>query len=301
MGEILTKSFGMIFMICLAYFLKKRGVFKADDSKIIATLILTVNLPCVVISGFKEFAMTTSLVVALLAGFLFNVVCITVGYLISVRKSKENKLLYMMTAGGYNVGIFTIPFVASFLPPSAMLATLMFDMGNAPMVFGGLSATTSVVVNKEKTNPMPILLKKLSKSVSLISYICLFIIYTLGFTLPSQVFVVTDIAAGATGYLAMIMVGLMVEVKIPIDELKAVSGCIVTRYACSALFAVGVFYSPLPYDIRKALMICAFAPLSTSSMVLGQEIGCKPVHMGIVGSVTIMVSIVCMLGIVIFV
>ncbi len=301
MTEVLTKAAGFILLIALAYILKLRGFFKPEHKDIIAKMALMITLPCVAISGFKSFTYDVSYLVAIVLGVVVNVAGLSIGTLLSLKSSKDKRALMMMSTAGYNVGIFTIPFVSSFLTSSALLGVMMFDIGNSIMIFGSSAAITDAIVNKHTGNPVPAIIKKLLSMPAFIAYFTMFIISLVGIRLPDAVFTITDIGASATSFLAMMMIGIMLDFNIPKAEILSVSWVIALRYIFSAVVATIIFFSPLPYEVRKGLMVVVFAPLSTASVVFAQALGCKSSSVGIVGSLTIMLSIIFMVGIIIFI
>lgn len=302
MQEIITTAFSFIIIILLTYFLKKIGMFKPEDKKFLSAILLNVNLPCVIINGFSDFTYDNSLILAIFLCLGISVVSIFSGYIISKNKPKEVTALYMMTSSGYNIGIFTIPFVSSFLSSTAVVCALMFDVGNAIWVFGTAAAITSAVVNKNKSNPIPAILKKLFTTVPFLSYIFMMFILLLNIQLPDIVFAVTDLGANSTSFLAMVLIGIMIEFNIDKTELREVLSVIGLRYSISILGCVLIFFLPMfDIELKKALMIAALSPLSTSSIVFSQKLGCKASSVGAVSSLSIIFSIIAIICVLVFV
>lgn len=302
MQDIIFTACGFIVIILLSYFLKQIGMFKVDDKKFLGTILINVNLPCVIINGFSDFNFDISLILAIFLCMGISVFSIFVGYFVSRKKDKDVQILHMMSGCGYNIGIFTIPFVSSFLSSTAVVCALMFDIGNAVFVFGTTAAITSIIVNKDKSNPIPAILKKLFTTVPFIVYIVMAFVIALNITLPDIVFSVTDLGANSTSFLAMVMIGIMLEFNIKKEDLKVVSSAILVRYGVSALASVLIFLLPMfDLELKKALMITVFSPLSTASVVFTQKLGCKASLVGAVSSLTIIISIIAIVSIIIFV
>lgn len=105
---------------------------------------------------------------------------------------------------------------------------------------------------------------------------------------------VSLITGGASTFLIMVMVGLMLEVNIPKEDRKDVGRVVAIRYLGSALFAALIyFFLPFPENFRKALMIAVFAPSTAVSIVFCQKLGCKPSTPSAINSLCIPVSLVC--------
>lgn len=300
MGDIIAKATGLIIIILTAYILKQVGIFKKEDKNFLGGILLNINLPCVIISGFQAFEFDISLVVAVAICYFSSFIGIGIGYLVSRKKDKEILILHMMGTAGYNIGIFTIPFVSSFLSAEAVLCVLMFDIGNALMVFGTISAITLAVVNKEKTNPLPQILKKLFTTIPFLTYILTISIALLGIKLPHEIYIVTDIGADATAFLAMIMIGIMLELNINKEDFKDALSAILTRYGHALWVSVIIYFLPFDIEIRKALIIAMFSPMSTASLVFSEKMGCKPSLLGVFSSLNIFLSISIIIGIILY-
>lgn len=298
MDSVLVTASGFFLMIFIGYLMKKRGLIQLKDKDFIGVVLLNVCLPAVIVVSFKTFVFDISMVVALLIGMLANLGGIFVGYLLSRNKSKEDQALFMVLAAGYNIGIFTIPFVSSFFEPPAVLAVLMFDVGNAIFVMGTSAAIISGILNNEKGNPLPAIAKKMSKSPTILTYVVMFTFVALGVEFPEALFTIVDIPSRATSFLAMIMVGIMLEFKIEKSESKELFRLLCLRYGY-AFFLAFLAYKVLPFDVevRKALMIGVLSPMSTASMVFAQTLGCKPSLVGGAGTFSILFSMIFIVGV----
>lgn len=297
-GDILVTAGGYFIMIFLAYFMKKKGILSLKDKDFIGTILLNVCLPCVIVMSFQSFAFDVSMVIALLIGMGANFTGIFVGYALSRKKSKEDQALFMVLTAGYNIGIFTIPFVSSFFTASAVMAVLMFDVGNAIFVMGTSAAIISGILNQEKGNPLPAILNKMLHSPTILTYIALFSVIGMGFDIPEEVFTIADIPSRATSFLAMTMVGIMIEFKIEKSEKKELLGVLGLRYGYAfAMSALLFAVLPFEVEIKKALMIGVLSPMSTASMVFAQKLGCKPSLVGGAGTFSILFSMIFIVGV----
>lgn len=300
MGEILIKSVGFVLFILLAYFLKQRGMLKKEDKRLLGALLINVNLPCVVISGFRGFEYSSAFIIVLVLSFCVCGIGVGLGYLASRKKDNETIALHMLHASGYNIGTFTLPLVSVFLSKTAVLSVMMFDISNAIMVFGIIFAVTSAVVTKEKQNPLPLILKYLTSSVPFLTYIAMILSIALKITFPSELYVITDIGASATSFLSMIMIGVMLEFNMKKEDLKQISSAIFVRYAYSLVVAVSIFFMPFDEEIKKALIICVFSPTSTLNIVFSEKLNCKPSLIGAFSSLNIVISMTIITCVLIF-
>ena len=66
-----------------------------------------------------------------LIGFLSTIFMSALGYLISMKKSREERIFYMLNLPAYNIGNFTLPFVSGFL---GAVGTVLTVLGAAEMI-----------------------------------------------------------------------------------------------------------------------------------------------------------------------
>ena len=52
-------------------------------------------------------------------------------------RNRENRAFDVLNLPGYNIGLFAMPFVQSFLGPVGVVTTSLFDTGNAFICLGG--------------------------------------------------------------------------------------------------------------------------------------------------------------------
>ncbi|MDD3252399.1 MAG: AEC family transporter [Lachnospiraceae bacterium] len=302
MWEIIVKAFSIIFIIALGYVMKKRGIFKVEDRKVLSNMIFMITLPCVLISSFKSFQYSNSLIISIFVGLGINLVMLLVGYLFARKRDHSTKGLYMMNCCGYNIGTFTFPFVASFLDASSMIIVAMFDIGNAIMSLGGTYAITAGVTNTGDKGSFGEFFKRLFSSIPFITYMTMLLLSLIGIRLPAEVYTVTDLIGGATTFLVMFMIGIIFEIQIPKEDIKDVGAIVAIRYIGSLLFAILIYrYLPIPEMYRKVLMISVFAPNTAIAAVFCQKLGCKPSVAGVLNSICIPISLVCITLLLVFI
>ena len=72
MFDILLKSCSFVFIIILGYVLKRAGLFKERDYKVVTSAVIYITLPAAVITSFAAHELDFSLILAVLIGFAFN-------------------------------------------------------------------------------------------------------------------------------------------------------------------------------------------------------------------------------------
>jgi len=293
--EVLVKSGAYIFIIVLGYMLKRIGFVSSTDHKLISRIVLNITLPAVVISGFAAHGMQLQLLYIVLFGLLCNVLMLLLGYWISRKEDNGTRAYYMLNLPGYSIGSFTMPYIQSFLGPSGIVVTNLFDAGNAVMCTSGSYVATSSVVNAgEKTRLMG-MLKKLFSSVPFVTYMLMLALSLLHVSLPSQVITVSSTIGAANGFLAMLMIGMMFEINFERKYLKQVVRTLSIRFVSASLFAALFYFcTPFSQEIREVLVIVSFSPVSGLSPVFTEKCRGDGALASLTGSLSILMSIVIM-------
>lgn len=293
MTTILLKALMFVLIICLGYFLKRNGFFRADDYRVISKIVLNITLPAAVISGFADFAMDISLLVVVALGLACNIIMVLLGFLGGASSGERAQAFYMLNLSGYNIGCFTMPFVQSFLGPFGVVTACMFDSGNSIMCTGGTYAAAANVVGSRDEGVGFTLVKKLFSSIPFDVYLLMLILSILDIHFPSTINSFFAIIAGANSFLAMLMIGMMVEFDLEWQYLRQAAVTLTVRYVISALFAaIFYFVLPLSLEIRQVLVLVVFAPISALVPVFTEKCQGNAALSSLTNSVSIFISMI---------
>lgn len=292
MIDILIKAFGFVLIIIIGFLLKNKGICKREHGQFLSTIIMNITLPCSLLSSINNLNITSTLLIALVIGFMSNVVTNLVGYISSKKESPMNKAITMINMSGYNIGTFTLPFVQSFFPASAVAYICLYDTGNALMCLGGTYTIASLVVSSNEKPTIQSIVRKLFSSIPFCTYITLFFLSLLKISIPKQILSITSIAGNANAFLAMLMIGIMLELKLDLSEIKAIKKILFGRYTIAIISAI-ITYFLLPIDIiaKKMIILGIFAPVSGVAPVFSTKIGSKSPVPAAVNSLSIIISI----------
>jgi hypothetical protein len=292
MIDILIKAFGFILIIFIGFYLKSKGICKREHGQFLSTVIMNITLPCALLSSINNIKITFTLLIALFIGLFANIITNIVGYYISRNDKPMDQALAMINMSGFNIGTFTLPFVQSFFPASALIYVLMFDTGNSLMCLGGTFSLASSVVNEDDKTSFYSIIKKLFSSIPFCTYIVLFILSLLHISIPQRILNVTSIAGNANPFLAMLMIGIMLEVKLDLSELKTIKKLIIARYTVCSIIAL-LIYVFLSVDtiMKKMLVLVMFAPVSGVAPIFSNKLGSKSPVPAAINSISIMISI----------
>ena len=292
MLQILTRAGSFIAIIVLGYVLKRVGVFKEEDFGVLSKICIRITLPGAIITSFAGKEIDPGLLVLLFLGIGCGVLYICLGFLLNLRSAKEDRAFDILNLPGYNIGCFTMPFAQSFLGPMGVIATSLFDSGNAFICLGGAFGVASSVKDGRGFDFKRIF-KALGRSVPFMTYLIMVAMNLLKLPVPGMVIECASIIGGANSFMAMFMIG--VGFKLTLGD-RSQTGKIVkilgVRYGVGAILAA-LFYFVLPFDIqvRQALVILAFSPIGSAVPPFTAELGGDVGLSSAINSMAIVISI----------
>ena len=296
MKSILVKSAGLFLMILLGYALKRRGVFRTEDSRILSKIIINLTLPGALIAGFASFQYSAELLLLPAVAAAANIVLLAVGAWLSRGRGKETRALYMLNLPSYNIGTFVLPIVQSFLPAEGLVAVSMFDAGNCPMNSGGAYAITASVLDGKRVRAS-FVLKKMLSSVPFMTFLVMLCVSLLNLPLPQELYTVAGMFGQANAFLAMLMIGMMFELKADRADSADALRIVALRYGFGAAAAAACYFLlPMPLAARQVAVLSLLAPVPSVTLAYCEKCGCKPAAVGLVHSLCIPISLICLLG-----
>lgn len=294
MFDVLIKSLTFVLIIVIAYSLKKAKVLKKEDANVLATIIMNITLPCALLTSANGIELDVTILILIAVGIITNVVMIFIGYIASIKENNKMKGAYMINTSGYNIGNFVLPFVQSFFPGMGVVYLCSFDIGNALMGLGITYAAADHVASGENHFDIKELLKKLFSSIPFDVYVLIFILAIFKLQIPTPILTIASTIGAGNSFLAMLMIGLMLEIQVSSREAKNVFKILVLRIIGTIIISVLTFFLPLPLLAKQILIMAYCAPLSTVSAVFTRRIGYQGDMSATANSLSILLSIVCM-------
>ena len=264
MLDILLRASFFVLIIVIGFALKKIGVFKDSDFRVLSAVVLKITLPAAIFINFANKQIDLTMLTITLLGLGAGMMYVAIGFLINIGKDKDSKSFDVLNLPGYNIGCFALPFIQNFLGPVGVVTTSLFDTGNAFVCLGGAYGIASAVKYGKGFSLKPVL-KALSKSVPFLTYIVMLVLCLTHVTIPDQIVSFGKIIADDNTFLAMLMIGVGFKLNTSKDQISHIIKIVVIRYAIAAVLG-SVFYFLLPFDleIRKALVFLAFSPIGSA-------------------------------------
>lgn len=295
MVEILIKASSLVLIVALGYGIKRLGWVRASDFGIFSKLVLRVTLPCALATSFNDYDIVPSLFFLVLIGFVVNIGQQLLGYWLNRRNGPRGKAFGVFHSGTYNIGAFSMPYISGFMGAPAMVHTAMFDVGNSLASAGvGYGWGMSMVDQTKKTTVVSFLRIVFSSPI-FVTYLVLVAMRLAHLTLPGPVLVFTSTVGAANPFLAMLMIGIGLEVRLHRGKLKRAARYLAMRYAFAVALALGVWFAlPLADDIRVVLVMLLFAPVASMVVGFSEEAGLDVETSAFITSVSILVAILVM-------
>lgn len=285
------KAAGLALVIFSGYALKLLGVFRVEDAKVLSRVVVNLTLPAALITGFRSFQFDVTYLSLIAIALVSNLLMLVVGLWWSRSKDASMRALWGLNVCSYNIGCFVLPFVQSFLPAEALICISMFDAGNCPVNSGIAYAVVSANSNGERVRAR-FVLDKLCHSVPFMTYLILMVLSMLRIKLPEVVYQITSTVSGANTFVAMLMLGILFEVRVSSEDRRQITKILVLRYMGSFIMAALVWLSPLPLLVRQVSVLAMMAPIPSVTMVYCEKCGCKPSLYGVLNSISLAISLV---------
>ena len=292
MSGILTRAGSFIAIIVLGYLLQKIGVFKEEDFGILSKICIRITLPAAIITSFAGKEIDPAMLSLLLIGIGCGVVYIALGFVLNLRRSREQQAFEMLNLAGYNIGCFTMPFAQSFLGSVGVITTSLFDSGNAFICLGGAFGAAASVKDG-KGFDFKRILKALSRSVPFVTYFIMVAMNLIRIPVPAMVVECAGNIGGANSFMAMFMIGVGFKLALgDRGQMGKVLRILGVRYGVGAILAV-LFYFCLPFglEVRQALVILAFSPIGSAVPPFTAELGGDVGLSSAINSLAIVISI----------
>jgi len=292
MLDILSRAGCFVAIILLGMFLKKIGFFRDSDFPILARITIRITLPATIVVSFAGKQIDPELLGLGLLGLGGGLLYVLIGFVSNRHNSKEQQAFEMLNLAGYNIGTFVLPFAQSFLGPTAVIATSLFDTGNSVICLGGSFSLASMVKDGSGFSFKRIL-KSLSTSVPFVTYVIMVTMNLTHIPVPGLIVSCAEIIASANAFMAMLMIGVGFKLQGNTSQFKTIGKMLLIRYGIASVLAFAYYYFlPLPLEIRQVLVILAFSPIGSAIPGFTSEMGGDVGLSSAMNSITIIISII---------
>ena len=292
MLNILTRAGCFVAIILLGHILRRTGFFGPETFGVLSKVVMKITLPAAILASAAgkpiDAGMLTLAVIGLVCGMLY----IGIGWLIQCRGTRQQKAYYIQNLPGYNVGTFALPFTQSFLGPVGVLTSSIFDLGNAFVCFGGAYSVARAVKEGGRADFRRVLTAPLT-SLPFLTYVLMAVLNLNHLTPPRFVLSFAEILGSANAFLAMLMIGVGLNLTIDRTKLGIMGKVLFLRFGVAAVLAMCCYYLlPFGLEVRQTLVILLFSPFTSTVPVYTAELKEDVGLASALNSVAIVISIV---------
>jgi malate permease and related proteins len=262
----------IIIIIAFGYLLKRLNILQEKDGEVISKIIFKITLPALVIVTFDSVKIETSLIMLPVIVIIYGMITAILGLLFFKNEERELKGSLLMLSHGFNVGLFAFPLVYAIWGMEGLTYFSMFDVGASFLVFGISFIFGSYFSNEGlRLNPLEIL-KKLGKSIPLMTYIIASILNFSHIHLPDMFIEVASTISGANIPLSLLLLGLFLNFKFDKQFIRPMVKFLAFRYGLGLIVGF-VLYFTLPADImlRSTILIGLLLPVAASALTFAVE------------------------------
>lgn len=298
MATGLLKALSYVAVIALGILLKRTGVLGKNDHRLLSRIMLNVTLPCAVLQAFDGFESRPELFFITVIGLVAAFVPILLMYLTTRGTSPRLRAYRMLSAGGSNIGCFSMPLIQALFGGSGAVIASLYDIGNAVVMTGGSYAMTTTLlhIGEEKEGPRAVLFRFL-RSAPFDMYMAMLALTLLRIPVPKALVELTRPAAQANGFIAMLAIGVMFEPVMDRAMLCEAGRELAFRYAIAALFALGCYcLTPFDLQVRRVLAVLCLSPISSLAPVYTDRLDADTALASLTNSASIAVSLAAMIA-----
>ncbi len=292
---------GFVAVIAATYLLKKAGVFTKENGQFLSKLMMNVTMPCALLSAGVDLHITGTLLLTVGIAVVANIILVVTGILLGKKEGRFHMGLYAIAMSGFNVGSFGLPFVQYFFPASMLGYVCMFDMGNAIMGLGVNNTIGAAVAATGAKQTVKGLVKRLSATPPFMVYMIVIALALFGLSVPEQLLKVISIAGNANAFVAMAMIGLLLELCLPRKDIRAIGKLMVGRYGMIALMSILIWlFMPAEPSVKMVIILCIATPITSIAAVFCKDMVGESDIPAALNSLAIITSLIVMTTLMIF-
>ena len=259
-------------------------------------------LPCAIIYSFATNPHDSSMLWISVFGFVVAFILPVLIFLTTRHTPVQDRAFTMLNGSGFNIGCFCFPVVQAFLGTAAIVPAAMFDIGNCVMVAAGTNVMTQTLLHIQPGKTLDeqyqgmrrccrirnlgsrcrrlarhALLRNVAKgffgSILFDTYLVMIVLMLANVKIPAVVATFVEPLANANSFVAMLMVGMLMDLPAGRDDVMKLLKIIGLRLPFGLLFAVCAwFVLPFGANVREAVVMCCLAPIAVFSTLFTDEV-----------------------------
>lgn len=233
-----------IFIILIGYLIKKFDLFPQETGGVLSKLVIYITLPATILKVFLTSTLSKELFILPFASFFLGLFIFLIGFLFikNVNLDRHLKWTLLISICGYNVGLFSYPFIKVLYGDEGLLYMAMFDIGNSFIVFGLSYALSLIAEDGIKFNSLPIIFKKVISFFPLDIYIVSLLLNVLNIKVPNLLINLISQLSLPNSPLALLTIGYFLDFRLNKEELKALVYGLFLRFLPGIVLSFLLFF-----------------------------------------------------------
>ncbi|MBT1180795.1 AEC family transporter [Bifidobacterium sp. CP2] len=321
----LLKPIAFLLIIAAAYLVKRAGLFRPRDYRVMQVVVFDFTLPASIIVSFATNPHHLSMLLISLVAIVFGLLPLLLVYAATRHRPVADRAFLMLNCSGFNIGNFCFPVIQAFMGPSALVTAAMFDIGNSVVVTAGSNVMTTSLLHIDMNRTlaeqhagsaptMPYtrptdrdarrlarrakvrqVLKGFLTSVPFDIYLLMIVVMVFSIRIPSFIPTLLQPLADANSFCSVFMVGMLMDLPKTRKDVTDVLEVLGWRLPLGFLFAAFCWFV-LPFDagVRKAAVMLSLAPSAVFSTLFTDRVLGNAKLAGFTLSVTAIIAIALM-------
>lgn len=278
-----------LLIIILGYIFKRLNIVKEEDGGAIARIVLNITLPCLIVNTFSALKFDVSLIKLTLIAIIYGLFMFFIALKLFKKKARKDKGLLIMISPGFNIGLFAYPFIQAIWGHEGVKYFGMFDVGNSIVIFV-LCYVVGTYFSGEEIK-VKVILKKLSTSIPLITYVTVFLINLLGFHFPKLIIDFTSTVSKANAPLSLLLLGIYLSFSFDLRYFKNIISILSLRYLIGLIVGIILFvFAPFDSMSKNTILIGLILPIAGAAIPFSIEFDYDKKLVGIISNLSIVIS-----------
>src|SRR5690625_244575 len=287
-----------VIIIAIGYILKKINIITEQDGEGLSRIIFNITLPALIIVSFTDITIEPSLFLLIIFGFVYGLMMVFLGIFLFRNEEKSSRGMQTMLISGFNIGLFAYPLVGGIWGKQGIQYFGMFDVGNAIVIFGVVYLIGSYYSTEDAELKIGVILKKLSRSIPLMTYVIVCILAIVGFKIPSFIIDVSEVISVANMPLSFLLLGIYLSFSLDKAHVRKIVQVLSLRYMVGLVVGIALFFIlPLNEMFKYTILLGLILPIPLSALPYAVEFDYDRKFVGTVSNLTILISFVLLWGI----
>ncbi|MBN2510363.1 MAG: AEC family transporter [Spirochaetales bacterium] len=280
-------------IIATGFILKQAKVLSVDHGKALSRVIINVTLPALILTTVSTIDLDFSLFMApvICGAFSLGVALISMGLFKHEAPAEQGPA--RMSSVGFNIGLFAYPLIQGLFGTEGLSVVAMFDVGNAFIVFGVSYLLGYLSSSARRGRPISITSAGMLflTSIPFMSYVTAVTMNLTGLSFPPFAADVLHTLAKANTGMALVVLGLTLDVKFDKKHLSLIMKVVGLRYAAG--FTAGILlylFLPFPAVYRTVILFALLFPVGLAVIPYSAEFDYDVAITGTIANITIIAS-----------